>query len=334
MAAKIKELAERSGLSTATVSRILNGKGGHSAKAVKTLEQVMEDLGFGGGLGTQVPACVGIVMLAYRDFISNDYSSVMLSAIMEELSNEGIMGMIIPVTSGRLSLQYLKSVVDTYSLKGLIIQEFDQLYAVSEQLGRLDLPVVCAGDVPESLNCYSVCLDDYAAGRDAAAHLWSLGHRRFALVSMRLSNSRQLMRVDGFRDFITEMGGDAGDIKVLEYYGIECSPAAAIAEFASIPKPPTAIFSTNSTMTRKLLFELRRMKFRVPADISVISSENAGELGELETPVTAIAHPTRMLGSVSVQAMINLMRHRQIPKKQVFNCSLIIRNSTSSPVNN
>ena len=331
MAAKIKEVAKRSGLSTATVSRILNGKGGHSATAVKTVEKIMTEMGYNSGLWSNVPESIGIIMLSYRDFIANDYGAVLLSSIMEMLSAEGLVGQIIPVTAGRISYHYIRSIVERYGLKGLIIQEFDQLYTLSAQLNELSIPVVSIGNTEDAHIRNVVCCDNYQGGYDAASFLWSQGHRRFGILSMRSSDICQRLRLDGFSAFLRENGGIPDEIWVREFFGIQDSVTAGVAELVNMEERPTAILSTNSSMAHKFMIDLRKTSLRIPHDLSLISFEERGELAYLDIPVTAITQPTRIMGEAAVKMLINLIRNHNVSTPQVLSCNLEVR-ATTTPI--
>ncbi len=332
MVAMVKEVAKRAGVSTATVSRILNGKSGHSSATVKSVERIIEDLGFSASHYSNTPDCIGIVMLSHQDCLLGNYTATLFSAIMAMLTTERMIAQIIPVTSSRLSFQYIREIVEAHSLKGLIIPEFNQLYEVSEHLNRLDIPVVAIGNTDLPLK-HIVCSDSYQAGRDAAAYFWSLGHRRFGILSMRQLDVCQKLRLEGFCAFVAEMGGDTGLIWKKEYNCEEDSVTSAVAEMVNMEQRPTAVFASNSMIALKFMIELRKAGIKIPDEVSLISVEERGELETLELPMTAVCQPTRLMGEAAVRMLINLIRNRQAPEKQILSCNLVVRNTTS-PVNN
>ena len=86
----IKEVAARARVSTATVSRILNGKYAHRSTTVEHVKKVIEELraarSLAAGDDVETPECVGLVMFAYRDFLNTNYNATLVSSIMEELT--------------------------------------------------------------------------------------------------------------------------------------------------------------------------------------------------------------------------------------------------------
>ncbi len=326
MSAIVKEVAKRAGLSSATVSRILNGKGGHSSETVKTVEKIVAEMGFSSNHYSTTPDCVGIVMLIYKDFMVQDYTSTLLTGILETLTAEGMIAQIIPVTPSRLSLGYIQDIIKKFSLKGLIVQELAQMHDLSLSIEKLEIPKVFIGNMP-SIPANNVRTDSFKAGRDAASYLWSMGHRNIGIISGHQGDYGHKNRIEGFFSIIRENGGDSESIWMKSYDDIDLSVTSAVSELVNMPVRPTAILSLNSTLTLKFLMELRRMGLCVPDDISLISFEESNELENLETPVTSIHQPTKKLGKVSVRMLINLIQGRDV-SPELLECSLTPRKST------
>ncbi len=328
----IKEIASLANVSTATVSRILSGKSCHRPATVRSVHAAIERLRASAGpvltgFETSAPACVGVVMFAYHDFLNTNYNATLTTSLMEALTAEDFSVQFIVLSARRLSIKYIESLIREHRLKGLLIPEFDMLYAVSEQLARLPIPVVCIGNLNRCGCCVSS--DSAAAGRDAANYLWSRGHRRFGVISMSRSDLCQNLRLTGFHEAIRELGGNPERIWFREYRSLDDSVSGAVSALVNMKEPPTALFSTNSQMTLKLIAGLSRCGRRVPEDISVLSFEENGELENLPVPVSVLRQPTRALGEVAVRMLVNRIRGVATPDCEVLNCSLIARESVA-----
>jgi LacI family transcriptional regulator len=258
-----------------------------------------------------------------------EYSSALLSSVMETLTAEGMITQIIPLTPGRVSFQYIADIVERYNLRGLIIQEFEQLYEITPHLKKLSVPTVCVGDVRDEVE-NSVRSDSYGAGRDAAAYLWSLGHRSFGVLTASLNDLCQKKRLDGFCEYIKEAGGNPGCIRTKSLSNPEDphSAVAAAADLANMRGFPDALFSTNSSLTLKLLIELKKFGLTAPENFSLISVEERDELELLETPVTAVKQPVRRMGETSVKMLLGLMRGSLRAPREILACGLVPRGTT------
>lgn len=329
----IKEVADRARVSTATVSRILSGKHCHRSTTVETVRRAIEELRSAGpvltGFESAAPESVGIVMFAYRDFLNSGYNATLATAIMETLTAEDFSAQFIALSSKRLSIDYIESLVREHRLKGLLIPEFDMLYTVSEQLAKLPIPVVCIGNLAETGLRYSVCADNVSAGRDAANYLWSRGHRRFGIVTMSRSDICQAQRTAGFLETLRELGGAPEQVMIREYRSLNDSVSGVISALANMQERPTALFSTNSLMTQKLIVGAAAVGIRVPEELSLLSLEENNELLYMPVPVSVIRQPTRELGEAAVRMLISLIRGLAVPEHEVLNCSLVSRSSVA-----
>lgn len=327
MSAIVKEVAKRAGLSSATVSRILNGKGGHSSETVKTVEKIVAEMGFSATNHSSTPDAIGIVALVYNEFLTQPYTSSLLSGIIEVLTGEGFIGQIIPVTPNRLSHGYVLDIIKKFGLKGLIIQEFAPVYELSKTLERIEIPKVFIGELKEKPEYY-VMSNNYQAGWDAASYFWSLGHRRFGMISGYSKDYGHFRRIEGYKAFLKEHEISPESIWTKSYHDIELSVTNAVAELVNLKEKPTAIYSLESQLSLKFIQELGKTDIRIPDDISLISMEERGELDNISTPVTVLRQPTKMIGERAAATIINIINGRDGSEPYVYECSLLARKST------
>ena len=162
----IKEIAERANVSTATVSRILNGKHCHRSSTVETVRRAIEELRAEGpvltGFETAAAESVGIMMFSYRDFLNTNYTATLVTAMVEALTAEDLSVQLLTLSSKRLSIGYIESMIRAHRLRGLLIPEFDILYAISEKLVKLPIPVIGIGNLAEPGLPNCVCADNTA----------------------------------------------------------------------------------------------------------------------------------------------------------------------------
>ncbi len=327
----IKEVANKAQVSVATVSRILSGKYRHRTETVENVKRVIEDLRITRSLPARevsVPESVGIAMFAYRDFLNDSYNSTLITSIMETLTTENLTAQLIALTTTRLNIEYIKNLIHTYHLRGLVIPEFDVLYSISRQLEKLPIPVVGIGNLTLR---HHVCSDSYRAGCDAANYLWSNGHRRFGIVSMARTDLGQEQRVTGFMDTVRQLSeNNSNRIWRQELRSLSDTVSGWVAELVNRKEAPTAVFVTNSFICQKIYAELAQAGMKVPDQISLLSCEENGELEHLPVPISVLAQPTRDMGEKAVDMLVKRLRNIDTPNRELINCSLIIRKSVKS----
>lgn len=329
----IKELADRANVSTATVSRILSGKGSHRAKTAERVRRIAEKMEAesqareSGGSD-----CVGILLLTYHDILNSSYNSTLASAIVEALAAENCTVLLMALTVKRMNLAHIRSLVIDHNLKALIVPEFNGPYAVSHELEQLGIPIVTIGNVGPGEDAGEIiCTDNATAGRDAANYLWSLGHRRFGIVTMNCQNVCHRQRVESFLDTIRHLGGDPAAIYRREYFHMNESLAPVVTELRNLGEMrPTALFCTNSLLTLKLLTELHGAGLRVPDDFSLLSIEEDNELATTIPPVTVLTQPTRAMGELAVRRVLKAIHGFASQNEEILRCSLTVRNSVKA----
>ncbi len=323
----IKEVANKAQVSTATVSRVLSGKYRHTSETVENVKRIIEELRVARSLPAPeiaVPESIGIAMFAYRDFLNDSYNSTLITSIMETLTTENLTAQLIALTPTRLNIEYIKNLIRAYHLRGLIIPEFDVLYAISRQLEQLPIPVVGIGQLALR---HHVCSDAFRAGSEAANYLWCNGHRRFGIVSMSRTDLGHEQRVTGFMETVRQLGGGTARIWRQELRTMEDTVSGWVSEMLNRKEAPTAVLVTNSFICQKIYAELVQAGLSVPEDVSLLSFEENGELEHLPVPISVLAQPTRAMGAMAVDMLVKHLRNIEVKDREVMNCSLIIRKS-------
>ncbi len=329
--ATVKNIAERAQVSTATVSRILNGKGGHrtaTAESVLRIAAELEREAEAAGKVRNMAENIGVILPVYRDFLNTSYNSTLMTAIVETLAAEGYLVQLLTRTPTRMQFDFFRDAIAGYRIKGIIIPEFDTLYAISKELNHLEIPVISIGNLNGAEMHYNIHVDDFATGYDSATYLWSLGHRHFAFLSMSLRDISQRQRLAGFQQALLELSGSNQGIWCREFPNLADSTTLAALEFSRLSPRPTVCFSTNSFMTQKFMTDLHALGIRIPEQLAVISYEENGELEYFSPPITTIAQPTRELGCLAATMLLKTLRGFNVEARRCLRCSLNIREST------
>ena len=141
----------------------------------------------------------------------------------------------------------------------------------------------------------------------------------------------QEQRIEGFCETVRQLGGDPAKIWIREFRSMEgYSVSGAISELVNMKRIPTAVFSTNSMLSRKLIAGLSQSGLHVPEDVSLLSFEEDGELEDFPVPVSVMRQPTRDMGRIAVEMLVKKLRGLEVRENEELNCSLIIRKSVRS----
>ncbi len=280
----IDEVAKLAGVSTATVSRALSGRGHVSSASRERVRSAAEALGYvvssrASSLASGRTRNIGVIV----PFLDRWFFSTVLSGVSSALMRAGYDITLYNITA---DADVRREVFATFLRR----QRVDAVIAVSieldddetQQLTDLGLPVIAIGGPNPSLKTLTV--DDLALARLATQHLLSLGHRDIAHIGanpefdldFHIPTQRRL----GFEQALAD-AGLAANPTFLEPgdFSVDGGFRAA-KQLLGRPGPrPTAIFAASDEMAIGALLAARDLGFHVPHDLSVIGIDGH-ELGE------------------------------------------------------
>jgi len=330
----IEEVARAAGVSSATVSRALRGRGGISPATTERVRQVAERLGYAASplasaLASGRAGSVAVVL----PYLDRWYFVSVLSAAGQVLREAGLDVLLFHVGDTSLRHDYfsfgmLRKRVDGVLLLNLTLSEKE-----TDALRGLGVPVCMIGYEVDGF--HSVHIDDAAGASTAVQHLLNLGHERIAIISgdpaEPMACTAPQDRRTGYRRAL-EAAGIAPD-PGLEVYGdftVEGGERAT-SELFGRPKPPTAIFAESDEMAFGTMKILGRIGMSVPTDISVVGFDNH-QMAEY-FDLTTIAQPVFEQGRIIARRLVDsIERPSEVPPEKIrTETSLIIRGSTAVP---
>ncbi len=294
----IYDVARRAGVSTYTVSSVLNRSAYVSPelttrvqRAVRELDYTINDLAR--SLQTRKSRTVGMLI---PDIASPFYPKVVRGA--EDVLREAGYSLILGNSYDRAEEQsrYL-TVFRSKQVDGMLLFIAPGNGAEARALVRAKKPVVFVGRVPAGFAADSVAADNVEGARSAVAHLIAKGHRRIGLITGQPELSTSADRVTGWRRALRKAGlaaprelAGAGD------WTAESGHRVALG-FLDLADPPTAVFAANFLMMTGVLRALRERGLRVPEDVEVMSSDDSEWLDVFSPPVSTVAQPSYEMGT-------------------------------------
>ena len=203
-------------------------------------------------------------------------------------------------------------------------EEFDSLLT-------LGIPITTIGFTHEG--CSSVAIDDVAGGRMATEHLTSLGHRKIATLSGQRETAYSFdvsdNRNKGYTEALKEVGVEWNpDLEIRGDFNIYTAEIA-MESFLRRKKLPTAIFCHSDEMAAGALKAIRAKGMRVPEDISVIGFDDH-QIAEY-IGLTTVSQPPQFEGQMAAAAAIAEIANPTIERKKiVIPTSLVVRETTAA----
>ncbi|MFJ6678101.1 LacI family DNA-binding transcriptional regulator [Microbacterium sp. NPDC091382] len=325
----IDDVARAAGVSAATVSRALSGRGRISDATRARVRAAAADLGYvvsaaASALATGRAANIGVVVpLLDRWFFAN-----VLDGIASRLAPQGYDMTLYSMSSDRAQRDGVLDVsLRRGRVDGLIVLSVTLDDDEVDRLLALDLPVVGLGATTPRLPALRV--DEIAVARAATEHLLRLGHRSIAHIGAGRAGDPGLdipsLRRHGFTTAMMDAGMPDAPFAAADFT-IEGGHRAALALLES-DEPPTAIFAASDEIAFGALFAARDRGLDVPRNLSVIGvdgHEMGGFFG-----LTTIAQFPHDQGERAAAAILAALEGRQELGDLAFR--LVERTSTAAP---
>ncbi|WP_371931456.1 LacI family DNA-binding transcriptional regulator [Glutamicibacter sp. MNS18] len=329
--AGIKDVAERAGVSIATVSRALSGRGNVSASSLQLVRQAADELGYvvsssASGLASGRTRNIGVLLPS----ISHWFYALVLEGISAALLRAGYDTTLYQLSKDRAERETVFS-------DFLLRQRVDAVITISVELTTeelaalhaLDKPLVgVGGPLPGVPTLY---LDDEQVAQLATEHLLDLGHSRIA----HLGGSRETEadfslpthRRTGYERALRQAGlePDATLYRTADF-SIDGARQAARQLLGTPGHRPTAIFAASDEMAIGAILAAGELGLQVPGDLSVVGIDDH-PLAEVFN-LTTVRQQPREQGEQAVAMLLRTIDGREEATGHRIGHQLIVRGST------
>ena len=327
---RLTDVAQRAGVSTASVSRVLNQPERVSARLRQQVEAALKELRY-------VPNGAARALASQRTRTIGAVVPTLDIAIFAK----GIMALEARLHEAGQSLLTASSEYDPARevelVRALIERGVDGLVLVGGHRPRPLQELLDAAGVPW-LDTYSfepdrpgpcIGIDHRAATYRMTRHLIDLGHRRFALMtSPRAHNARIAARFAGSLEALQDAGLEPPRALQVEVpYSIADGRAGFLALLGS-DQPFTALMCTTDVLAVGALAEARAQGVVVPAELSVTGFDDLDLSSHLDPPLTTVSVPAHEIGRRAAEHLLAMIGGRPVPLRVELAANLILRGST------
>lgn len=324
----IRDVAERAGVSIATVSRALNDRGDVSAQTRERVREVARSVGYSAdpaarSLVTQKTRLIAVVVgdnAGHRD-LSLVFFGKVLAAISRRLAQSSYDPLLLHPSDIGLDHRF-----DAAVLIG--VDDDDALVA---DLSSRQVPLVGV-DVRCSSGRAAYVGSDHADGiRLALAHLHALGHRRIAHVAGAANTLAGSERLQAFRSECEALGLELPDDLVRLGDFSSASGYRETCVLLALPERPTAVVAASDLMALAALQAIRDAGLQPGEDVAVVGFDDLEAAALAHPPLTTIRQDRQELGTLAATRAIELIEDPEAaPLATILPVELVVRGSTSS----
>ena len=327
--ATIHQVAERAGVSSTTVSHVINNTRFVSVDTRNRVLEAMVALGYqpnalARSLRRGETLTIGLIL---PDSANPFFAEI--GRAVEDAAFHKRYNVILCNTEGDLEKeQRYVEVLSKKQVDGIIfVGTGDQTNSLLS-LHTQQIPVVLVDRELPDLEVDAVLTDNLQGGYLATRHLTDLGHKRIGCITGPSHLTPSAQRVQGYRTALKE-GGLSVDESLIERgdFHPESGHSAALT-LLSQPNPPSALFICNDLMAIGALHAAAEHGFNVPHDLAIVGFDDI-ELASYAVPsLTTIAQPKTDIGLHAVQLLINRISEKSRPvHRELLPVTLIQRKS-------
>jgi LacI family transcriptional regulator, galactose operon repressor len=326
----IYDVARLAGVSTATVSRALNGTGQIAPATRATIEAAVEQLGYRPNTIARslVTKSTQTIALLLPD-ITNPFYAALVSGIQQTALAQGWTMLLCTTESDAEREELYLRVLRAKQVDGALV---DGLVLPPDRIARFvedGFPIVCLDRDIDSRSIPLVQVDNRLGGRIATRHLVDLGHTRIAHVTGAGELGISDERLAGYRDALTE-AGLAVDFQLVEE-GRFTDEGGHDAARRLLERQPdlTAIFAANDLSALGVMNAVAEAGRRVPDDVSVVGFDDLHLSAYTSPPLTTIRQPAVEIATLATEILIGLTRGQQAERmRHLLEPELVVRASS------
>lgn len=328
----MRDIAERAGVSIATVSRVLNGRPDVSAATRASVLQSVREIGYVSNRVARASWETGLIALSLPALRGDDHTQIVAGAV--EALHERDARLVIcatgrqPAVDGSLRERLLQGITDGALL--IAPQEPEGDLAMLQQSGFPFVVIDPVVPAPERIPV--VASANWAGAKLATEHLIALGHTHIGIITGPPDHAASIDRLAGYQAALLAAGLPLVPALVERAEPSIEGGACAAERLLARPHAPSAIFAISDALAFGALRAARARQVRVPADLSLVGFGDV-ELAALMTPpLTTVQQPFQGLGRLAVDVLYRLLQGQPLPATRVeLSTALVQRDSTASP---
>jgi LacI family transcriptional regulator len=334
----IREVAERSGVSVSTVSRVFNGYGDVSAATKERVLATARSLDYAPSAAARTlvrrrSQLIGIVLFTGREHpdIGHPFFQDVLVGVKHGIGSHGYDVLLFateqPAADGNGAHSFLGR-ARHHHVDGIVLMGVDRDDPEVEKLVEADIPLVGVDLDVAGARATHVTSDNVGGARLAVRHLHSLGHRRIATVAGPQDHKPGADRMVGFRAELQALGFESHPEyeQVGDWY--TASGERAMKALLALPEPPTAVFAAADLMAVGAMKAARDAGLDVPGDLAVVGYDDI-QLASLLNPALTTIHQDKVgLGRAAARALLEQIENPELtPAALTLPVELIVRAS-------
>ena len=324
----IAQIAEESGLSAATVSKVLNGRPDVSARTRTLVQELIVSRGYRKrAASADVPPLIDVV---FSDFDS-PWAVEIVRGATAAAQAEGLTVALTALSEADERRVWFDHITSR-GTRGIILLLSELTSRQHSELAARRLPLVVIDPTAEpDADVSSVGATNWSGGLAATKHLIELGHARIGIVTGPPDLLSSRARLDGYRSAL-ETAGLSVDDQLVRWGDFRVDGGYQQARvLLGLARRPTAIFAGNDLSALGVLRAAREAGLRVPEELSVVGFDDIPLSRWTSPALTTVHQPLTEMAALAVRILLESVENAGLKRRVELATDLVVRESTAPP---
>ncbi|MEM7196728.1 MAG: LacI family DNA-binding transcriptional regulator [Pseudomonadota bacterium] len=329
----LSDVARHAGVSTATVSRVLNNPEKVAEKSKTAVSNSIESLGYiPDGAARALASRQSRIIGAVVPTLDNALFANGIQSLQRRLKYHGYT---LLVASHEYDLKE-----EFNEVKILLRQGVDGLLMVGSEHDKSLLQLLAEKQIP-CVNCWAwetrsdipyIGFDNHKAAKMAADYLLDLGHVHLAVIAGRTENNdRAKNRLLGIRDAIEARNLELPAERILERNYSVRQGRDAMRQLLKLQYPPTAVLCGNDILALGAVAECQHNEIRIPQEISIAGFDDLDISSQINPALTTVNVPSAKMGERAADYLVAQLQRQPLAYPEEIETRLMIRGTTAPP---
>lgn len=334
----IQELAEKTGVSVATVSRALNGSPEVSKATRERILALARELDYTPSAAARTLVSsrshvIGVILetgAGHPDLMHPFFQQVLVG--LKHGAGERGYDLLLfssdePGNGFGGTHSYVRR-AGHHGVDGVVVMGYDPSDPEMRRLVASGLPCITIDADPGEPHCGYVMSENRDGAAQAVRHLHGLGHTRIATIAGPPWTRPGLDRLEGYREEMGRLGVEVRDEYVIEGDFYDESGYRTTRQLLELAEPPTAVFAASDLMAAGALRAANELGVRVPEDLAVVGFDDITVAALIQPALTTIRQDMHSIGEAAAEGLGRMIDDPDAaPVQQLAPVHLVVRSS-------
>lgn len=332
---RLKDIAEKAGVSTALVSYVLNNKMTKriNKDSAKKIRQVAKELNYqpnqiAKSLKSQKTYTIGLIIAN----IANPFFAQITRIIGDEARKKNYTLII-----GNSDDDFNKSdeLIQTFlnrQVDGIIITAVEKSENQIREIESKGIPVILIDRFFPNEQFNYITTDNYQATFDATQHLLDNGYKRIGFINHQTNLCHMQERARGYVEALQKNGNENILKREVSHEREGAEIAHCVEALLKMEEPVDAIFFSTILLTINGLKHLMNKKISIPKDLAVVAFDKTNIYDLFAIPLTYVKQPLEKISKAAVKSLLELMDDKSKTIQKKYKGQLIVRESSGKGV--